>query len=55
MKLKQEEKNIINNATNILYGVSAHKEFKNFKDSLNKKDEPLYSKIVNKIYEYKED
>ncbi len=54
MKLNIEEKEIVNTAANILYKASAEKEFKNYKDSSLKSDEPLYTKIVSTINNYKE-
>ena len=54
MKLNIEEKEIVNKAASILYKASAEKEFKNYKDSSFKSDEPLYTKIVLTINNYKE-
>ena len=54
MKLNIEEKEIVNKAANILYKTSAKKEFKNYKDVTLKTGEPLYSKIVSTVNNYKE-
>lgn len=54
MKLNIEEKELVNKAANVLYKASAEKEFKNYKDSSFKTDEPLYTKIILTINNYME-
>lgn len=55
MKLNKEEKSMVINTANILYRIVVEKEFRSFKDSLDKKEnESLFSNIIDTINKKRE-
>ena len=54
MKLKDQERNIISEATSNIYKVVVNKVFGTSDESLLTKDETSYLKVINTINNYKE-